>query len=51
MNFDLTEEEALIEQTAREFADKELAPRAEYAEPILQGKEWPKVDFDWGGVR
>jgi alkylation response protein AidB-like acyl-CoA dehydrogenase len=28
MNFTLSDEEALIQQTAREFADKELAPRA-----------------------
>ena len=28
MNFELSEEESLIQQTAREFADKELAPRA-----------------------
>jgi alkylation response protein AidB-like acyl-CoA dehydrogenase len=28
MNFDLSEEERLIQETARDFADKELAPRA-----------------------
>ncbi len=28
MNFDLSEEEALIQQTARDFADRELAPLA-----------------------
>jgi alkylation response protein AidB-like acyl-CoA dehydrogenase len=28
MNFDLTEEERLIQETARDFADRELAPRA-----------------------
>ena len=40
-----------FEEKVREFLDFATELLKKYAIPILQGKEWPDVNFDWQGYR
>jgi hypothetical protein len=40
-----------FQERVRAYLDFVTALLAKYLEPILTGREWPAVDFDWGGYR